>query len=566
MMTKSLKDIIQEYKDIYLIKVEKPDKKDKSTWKFHMIDPRWTDDSFKDYKFKTVHLRRENCFFLAFKSSSSDAYFVDLKRAMCKKSVQTYVSSLIDYSVKTNDISRTKDEPSFRITQNEMKRQKIDNFLDLCYAYKEYTAIGTGLTRDIRNLVVMDIDVDCTRPDNMEEIHNLLLLFAKYDSLPDFYIFNRRSKHIQLQWVIKDLQYKDICKEMVSSVTNELDSAIDKNREIDFRKIDFSEISQMGVEYRRYTMGLCDIVKKRKFGDKNYTFWKAKNPMSALAGVYDLELKIPYFENGEIQCLTEDEMWDCFSTKESRKKYFDAAPTFQEWHQKMSELMDPLVEKITEKKARKIDDAQDVSGEKPKPVTFKKPKENSRNNFVLKCGKDTTTELAKMYGCRTPEDFKKLPEEIYHQLWTASYDLTRQRYKTENERYGGIWPGTSNMSPYTMDEFRKTFTSSFNYVENHIKNFSYTDEDRKKSMYSRQYQKKLKLIVVDRIKNSNTKISRKKLLEEVNEELKKLYIKKTSLGSLKRFIAESNELTNEKRKELNEMLESRKEQINSRKT
>ena len=81
-MVRTLKDIIKNSNDIYEIRVNKPSRRDHSTWEFKMIDPRWTDESFKDYTFKTVHLRRDNGFFLAFKSDESNAYFVDPKRAM----------------------------------------------------------------------------------------------------------------------------------------------------------------------------------------------------------------------------------------------------------------------------------------------------------------------------------------------------------------------------------------------------------------------------------------------------------------------------------------------------
>ena len=296
-MVKTLKDIIKNSNDIYQIRVEKPSERDHSTWSFEMVDPRWTDESFKDYTFKPVYLRRDNGFFLAYKSDESNAYFVDTQRSMYRKSVSTYVKVLVDYSVKSNDLSLTKNDPSVKITQGKMKKKGIENFLDLCYEYRECTAIGTGYTRDVRNLVVMDIDVDCTKPDNREDVNNLLLLFAKYNSLPDFYIFNHQSKHIQLQWLIQDLQYKDINNEVVTNITNELNNDPNKNRELDYRKIDFTEISQLGIQYRKYTLALCDINPRRKFGDKNYTFWKAKNPMSALAGIYELELKMPYYSD-----------------------------------------------------------------------------------------------------------------------------------------------------------------------------------------------------------------------------------------------------------------------------
>ena len=50
------------------------------------------------------------------------------------------------------------------------------------------------------------------------------------------------------------------------------------------------------------------ISKKNKFGDKNYRFWKAKNYESARLGLYNLELMMPYYNNGEIKYLSKEEI------------------------------------------------------------------------------------------------------------------------------------------------------------------------------------------------------------------------------------------------------------------
>ena len=68
---------------------------------------------------------------------------------------------------------------------------------------------------------------------------------------------------------------------------------------------------------------------------------------------------------------------------------------------------------------------------------------------------------------------------------------------------------------------------------------------------------------MDRIRRNNLKIKRKDLLDKVNKELNKLLIKKTTMGSLKRFIAESNELTDEDRIRLTECLIQQKEWVTS---
>ena len=70
--------------------------------------------------------------------------------------------------------------------------------------------------------------------------------------------------------------------------------------------------------------------------------------------------------------------------------------------------------------------------------------------------------------------------------------------------------------------------------------------------------------MVDNIRRHNTKITRKELLNEANKYLQKIYISKISMGSLKRFIAESKELTDEQRVDLNDKLNVRKERIEER--
>lgn len=570
-MPKTLKEILRTSNDLFRIHVDKPSKIDPSTWTFKMDDSRWTDESFKDYTFRPVYLRRDNSFFLAYKADETNAYFVDPKRSMYRNSISTYVNVLVEYSVKSNDISKTKNEPSKRITAGEMKNKKINNFLDLCYEYSNYTAIGTGYNRITRNLMVMDIDVDCTRPDNEEELNNILLLFAKYDALPDFYIFNHQSNHVQLQWLIQNLQYKNINMEVVNSIINELKNDPEKNKELDYRKVDFTEISKLGVQYRRITLALCNISKKKKFGDTNYTFWKAKNPMSALMGIYDLELKMPYYSDGEIKYLSKDDMLEIFSSKEKRKLYFENAPDFQEWCEKLSGLMDPLVKKVTEKKVMKIEDANDVSEISQDNKIENKPKKirkfgKSRNAFVLSFTRYAVLDVSKKYGYRNKEDIHKLSHEQFDKFRREVYDIVYQEFKKTDEFYDGVWPETTNISSFTTGEFKKTFNSAWDYSMQNINNVSYTNEDREKSQRSRWKKKEIKLFMVDKIKNTSTKITRKELLNEVNRCLKELRIRAISMGSLKRFIAESNELTDEERQKMNEILDERKQYFNSKKS
>ena len=555
-MTKSLKDIVQNSNDLFFVKVDKPSKNTK-TWVYTVVDPRWCGGELDNHKFRRVCLKRDTSFFRAYKYSDLNYYFVDIniKNAMYRTSTSKYVSNLVEYSVKTNDISANKDDPSVRVTSREMKSKGIDNFVDLCYYYRNYSAIGTGYTRNIRNLVVMDIDVDCTRQDNKLELDKLLVLFAEHDILPNFYIYNKKSKHVQLQWLIKDLIYKDIDNDAVSSFIGEINSK-EKNCELNYKNLDFTKISELGIEYRRYTQALCDIVDKKKFGDKNFTFWKAKNPMSALVNKYDLELYMPYY-NETVQYLTQEQMETLFKSKESRLQYYNNAPDISEWHIKLANILDPLLEKITEKKVMKYDDGVDVAEIKREKREKKKVKQlgGSRHMFVLNCARSTTIDIAKKFGLRNKEDISKLSSSDFNKLKNSVYDSVEQQFYEEDKKYSGFWPDTSNMSTFTKSEFKQAFESGFSYAIQKINIKGYDDNSREMSIRVRHNKKEIRLIIVDNIRNKYKKIKRKQLLDEVNFELNKLKIKPISEGSLKRFIIESNDLTDERRSELKKLLE-----------
>lgn len=554
-MSETLKDIIINNDDLYLISVNKKDRLDRCTWTFEVLDSNsrlaGVVDHFSNYKYQTVWLRRNNHFFMAYKFNFDDGfeYFVDPHKAIHRNTITKYVNNLVEYSVYSNDISKTKNEPSFKVTQREMQAHKIDNFLDLCYYYKDYSAIGTGYTRNIRNLVVMDIDVDCTKPDNQQEINNLLIKFANCDSLPNFYIYNYESKHVQLQWLIQNFPYKEVSQESIDKVVNDLTNDTHKNKEIKLFGTDFTEIKELGIDYRRFTLALCDIVKKRKFGDKNYTFWKAKNPMSALERYYNLELKMPYLENGEIKYMSQDEMNDIFSTKESRQSYFENAPTIVNLYQKTKNLMDPFVQKVSEKKVKKIIDGSDIIEQKS-DKTIEKTEDGygkSRNTFVLNCTRYTTWEIAKEKGFRNPENIKALKSSEFNMFKSEVKMIVRQKFNLENEKYNGFWPDTTNISVYTNDEFDKTFDKSFQFAIQYINISSYSNEHRKRSQESRCIKKDMRLLIVDYIRNKK-EMSRDELLKETNKFLEKCGHKHISLSSLKRYISDSKKLSDDDRK------------------
>ena len=141
--------------------------------------------------------------------------------------------------------------------------------------------------------------------------------------------------------------------------------------------------------------------------------------------------------------------------------------------------------------------------------------------------------------------------------------MVYKEFKKRDLAFGGRWPDTTNISSFTNAEFKKAFDSSFSYIINNNIDKSFTAENREHSQLIRERKRDIKLIVVDRIRRNNLKIKRKDLLDKVNKELNKLLIKKTTMGSLKRFIAESNELTDEDRIRLTECLIQQKEWVTS---
>ena len=537
----TLKDIIYNSNDLFEINILKSNKNDKSSW-FTMIDKRWKKGPIDAFNFNHVWLRRGDCFFMAYENPIfKDTYFVDPKKAMFRTSIQKYISNAIQYYVYSNDISKKKNDPSFKISERDMRKNNIDNFLDLCYYYNDYSAIGTGYTRNLRNLIVMDIDVDCTKPDNQERLKNFLYKFGRYNNLPDFIIYNTESKHVQLQWLIQNLEYKIIDNDVYNSVFTNLKFAKNKNCKIDNKKMDFTKLSENGIIYRRFTMALCKIENKQKFGDSNYTFWKAKNPMCALKGNYGLELKIPVMKDGKINFLSKDDMDYYFSTKERRKVYFEEAPTLDEWYKRIEPIMGDIVANITDDTVKNIKDATTVM-EKEKKRKKKKSEGSSRNTFVLECTRNTTWDVAREEKIN-PNKIKTINPDYLNMIKTKTYNIVYEKYKQKNMEYKGIWPGTTNKGSYTNQEFIRTFNDAFQFALDHFNSsISYSISDREKSLETRQKKMKNNLMIVNELISKH--MTRNELLKETNNILQKNNMKEISLSTLKRYISIINKKEN----------------------
>lgn len=571
MAQKTIRDIVNEDDKLRLFNLIKHYKYDKNTWEFQIIDERspysGVVDYLSNYRYQITTMRHNNHFFLVYKIYMTEGeepeYFVDIKKANHRNSIEKFVNSIADYSVYSNDISTVKNAPSFKISKREMKYLKIDNFLDLCHEYGHFSAIGTGLTRDIRNLIVLDIDVNCDTDSNKAEVNRILLEFAKYGALPDFIIKNHETHHIQMQWLVKDVVYKTIDQSVIKNHINILKEDTNKRKELNFFGINFMELTQWGVDYRKFSTALTCISKKHKFGDKNYKYWKAKNFESARLGLYNLELMMPYYINGEIKYLSKEEIDSLLETKEARKQYFDEAPTIIELYEKTKHLINEYIEKIDDKKIKKIKD-EDVELEenvrKNKISLSKEDIENgnygkSRNTFVLNCTRTITWRQARVHKFRSSKDILSLSDKEQKKFKNEIHSIVKELFKKMDENYNGKWPDTTNYGKYPKEEFESTFNNSYTYAISTINDYYYTDEQREQSLESRRLSKNINLCVINDIKNKYKKIKREDLLKETNTTLINSGLKIISFGSLKRYLGELKNMSDEDKKNMYEDIE-----------
>ena len=544
---------------------------DKTTWTFKVNDTTstlsGTYGKLSDYRYKIVTIRKDDHFFVVYKIYTDDGgfeYFVDPQKTTHRKSPQSYMDSLIEYSVRSNDISTMKDQPSVRITRQMMLDNDITNYVDMCCFYEDYSAIGTGLTRDIRNIIVMDIDVDCEQEDNKKELDDLLVKFSEYDFLPDFYILNHETNHVQLQWLVKNVKYKEIDIDTYKSKLSSLESDTDKSKEINLYGTDFTRLTRGGLDYRRFTRVLTYLVPKHKFGDRNYTFWKAKNFYTALMRKYNLELKMPYKTKSGIKFFTQDEMISKFQTKESRYYYFNKSYTINEIYKKTQDLLKDCITQVDDTKIQSVVDECDI---KPTNTKHKHIYGKSRNEFVLSCTRETTWEMARQIGIKTSEEFNEMKQYKIKKFKSDVKKKVREKFEQENEKYGGVWPGTSDSSSiYTTGEFNSTFNSSFNFATQKLNDSCYTDTQREQSLQSRNFKKTLNLMVVDFVKSQySIRLGRDLMMTKINTILKNSGQSEISLSSLKRYISELKGMTNENKKEhfvtLIEEIEERQSQL-----
>ena len=149
-MPETLREVINKFDDLYTFSINKQEVFDRYTWEFTITDKKsdlyGLTGKLANYPHKIVTLRRGEHFFIAYKFLFSDknVYFVDIKKANHKTSVAKYVDGIVKFYMKSNDISYKKSDSSFKISEMKMKSIGINNFIDLCYYFSEYSAIGIG--------------------------------------------------------------------------------------------------------------------------------------------------------------------------------------------------------------------------------------------------------------------------------------------------------------------------------------------------------------------------------------------------------------------------------------
>ena len=572
MVKKTLRDIVSEDSKLRFFNLIKNNKYDKNTWEFQIIDKRSPYSGMTDYltkyRYQITTMRQNNHFFIVYKlyitEGEEPEYLVDIKKANHRNSIEKFVNSMAEYSVYSNDISTVKNAPSFKISKQEMNYYKIDNFLDLCNKFGNFSAIGTGITRNIRNLVVLDIDVDCDTDSNKAEVNRILLEFGKCNALPDFIIKNHETHHIQMQWLVKDVIYKTIDQNVIKNLIKTLKEDNNKRKEINLFGTNFMELTQWGIDYRKYSSALTYISKKHKFGDKNYRYWKAKNYEAARLGLYNLELMMPYCKDGEIKYLSKEEIDSLLKTKEARCEYFNEAPTIIELYQKTKNLIDEHIEKVDIKKIKRIKDEDVEIGEniakKNNTVLSKEDIESgdfgkSRNTFVLNCTRTITWRIARDHNFRSSKDIISLNDKEQKKFKNEIHSLVKELFNRMDKKYNGKWPDTSNHGKYPKEEFESTFNNSYNFAISTINDFYYTDEQREQSLESRRLSKNVNICILDYVKNKHKKIKRNDLLDEINKILKENGHKKISLSSLKRYMSELKNMSDNDKKELKNNIE-----------
>jgi hypothetical protein len=280
---------------------------------------------------------------------------------------------------------------------------------------------------------------------------------------------------------------------------------------------------------------------------------------------------MPYYKDGEIKYLSKEEINSLLGTKEARRDYYNEAPTIIELYQKTKHIIDEHIKKINDKTIKRIKD-EDVELEentikKNKMVLSKEDIESgdfgkSRNTFVLNCTRTITWRTAREHNFRSSKDIISLDEKEQKKFKNEIHSIVKELFNRMDEKYDGKWPDTSNYGKYPKEEFESTFNNSYSFAISTINDFYYTDEQREQSLESRRLSKNVNMCVLNYVKSKYKKIKRKDLLDEINKILKESGHKNISLGSLKRYLSELKNMSEDDKKELRNNIEYIKKERN----
>jgi hypothetical protein len=280
---------------------------------------------------------------------------------------------------------------------------------------------------------------------------------------------------------------------------------------------------------------------------------------------------MPYYKDGEIKYLSKEEINSLLGTKEARCDYYNEAPTIIELYQKTKHIVDEHIKKINDKTIKRIKD-EDVELEeniikKNKMMLSKEDIESgdfgkSRNTFVLNCTRTITWRTAREHNFRSSKDIISLDEKEQKKFKNEIHSIVKELFNRMDEKYDGKWPDTSNYGKYPKEEFESTFNNSYSFAISTINDFYYTDEQREQSLESRRLSKNVNMCVLNYVKSKYKKIKRKDLLDEINKILKESGHKKISFGSLKRYLSELKNMSEDDKKELHNNIECIKKERN----
>ena len=161
-----------------------------------------------------------------------------------------------------------------------------------------FSAIGQD-NRDIRNLIVLDIDVNCDTDVNKAEVNRILIGVCKMWCITDFIIKNHETHHIQMQWLVKDVVYKVMDQNIVLKILSRNQQKDAIKEDINKKRKEIISLEpilwnlQNGVDLSKIFYALT-CIRKRINLDKNIDSGKQKT-MSLQDLVYNLELMMPYY-------------------------------------------------------------------------------------------------------------------------------------------------------------------------------------------------------------------------------------------------------------------------------